>query len=277
MSVFTWPPNFIMGNRKKVKADNSVDSPTVKEASNNTNENNEQSDTAQSVEKSIARHMSLEEKIDHLTKRVEELVVYAQEITSLKADNAKKDKKIQFLEQRIDALEQYTRRDDVVITGFHTAPVSLSRIVTESINEERNEHAPSNIQDSVEDQIVSFLNESGIPLNKSEISACHTIGRREKGKSQPIILRLVNRKTKTMMLKNGYKLKNITKPEKVYINEHLSKKNSDIARLARELRKKEKITSTWTRNCSVFVKAQHPDGNPRVKKINEIAELKDFE
>ena len=254
-----------------------MDSPTVKEVPNNINENNEQSDTAQSVEKSLARHMSLEEKIDHLTKRVEELVVYAQEITSLKADNAKKDKKIQFLEQRIDALEQYTRRDDVVITGFHTAPVSLSRIVTESINEERNEHAPSNIQDSVEDQIVSFLNESGIPLNKSEISACHTIGRREKGKSQPIILRLVNRKTKTMMLKNGYKLKNITKPEKVYINEHLSKKNSDIARLARELRKKEKITATWTRNCSVFVKAQHPDGNPRVKKINEIAELKDFE
>ena len=260
-----------MGNRRRTKADSSAETPVA-----NINDKSEHSEIPAPGATSIAKHLTLEDKIDHLYKRVEQLVVYAQEIASLKAENAEKDKRIQTLEQRIDSLEQYTRRDDVVITGFRTAPAPLSRIVSESISEERNEHASQNIQESVEDQIVTFLNDNGIPLHKSDISACHTIGKREKDKSQPIILRFVNRKTKMMLLKNGYKLKDLTTPEKVYINEHLSKKNAEIARMARELRKRNKIMSTWTRNCSVFIKIQHPDGNPRVKKINEIAELENI-
>ena len=261
-----------MGNRRKAKADGSVETPTAKQS-----DKPELADVLEPDAISIAKELTLEDKIDHLYKRVEQLVVYAHEITSLKAENAEKDRKIKTLEQRIDSLEQYTRRDDIVITGFRTAPVPLSRVVAESVNEQRNEDAPQNVQESVEDQIVTFLNDNGIPLNKADISACHTIGRREMNKSQPIILRFVNRKTKTMMLRNGYKLKNAPTPEKVYINEHLSKKNADIARMARELRKKEKIMATWTRNCSVFIRVQQPDGNPRVKRINEIDELQNID
>ncbi|ROK28237.1 hypothetical protein DPX16_6578 [Anabarilius grahami] len=39
----------------------------------------------------------------------------------------------------------------------------------------------------------------------------------------------------------------------VYLNEHLSMKNAEIAREARILRKNNKIKATWTRNCKVFI------------------------
>ena len=165
----------------------------------------------------------------------------------------------------------------MVITGFDQDAVPLSRIVTESISEEENESAPHDIQDTLEDKLVAFLNTNDIPVRKEEISACHTIGKRERGKNQPIVVRFVSRKTKTMMLANGHKLKHIKKPEGVYINEHLSKKNSELARKARQMRKSGKIISTWTGDCNVFVRVDHGDGNTRAMKIIDMADLERFE
>lgn len=48
----------------------------------------------------------------------------------------------------------------------------------------------------------------------------------------------------------GKKLKNTN----AYLNKHLTNKNVNIARQARLLRKNNKIQSTRTRNCKVFVK-----------------------
>ena len=39
----------------------------------------------------------------------------------------------------------------------------------------------------------------------------------------------------------------------MFINEHLTKKNSDLYRIARMLKKQNKIKWTYTRNCRIFV------------------------
>ena len=78
------------------------------------------------------------------------------------------------------------------------------------------------------------------------------------------------------MMTNAKKLKQNQSQGKVFINEHLSKKNSEIARAARLLKKNNKILSTWTRNCCVFVKVQ--DGiNEKVLKIHEMTDLNKFD
>jgi predicted GH43/DUF377 family glycosyl hydrolase len=41
---------------------------------------------------------------------------------------------------------------------------------------------------------------------------------------------------------------------RIYINEHLTRKNGAIAKRARELRKAGKIAKTNVRDCKVFVK-----------------------
>lgn len=42
--------------------------------------------------------------------------------------------------------------------------------------------------------------------------------------------------------------------EGVYVNEHLTKRNAEIAREARILKKKNKIQATWTRDCKILIK-----------------------
>lgn len=64
------------------------------------------------------------------------------------------------------------------------------------------------------------------------------------------------------------------KGTEVYVNEHLTKKNADIARQARALRKQKKIQATWTRNCKVFIKL---NGSPEEAKTMMIRELSDLE
>ena len=64
---------------------------------------------------------------------------------------------------------------------------------------------------------------------------------------------------------NGRKLKGTG----IYVNEHLTKRNADLARAARELRKAGKIQSTWTRDCKVFIK----NGEGKIILVRSSADL----
>ena len=48
----------------------------------------------------------------------------------------------------------------------------------------------------------------------------------------------------------GPKLKGTT----VFFNENLTKKNAEMAKKARELKKAGKIKSTWTANCKILIR-----------------------
>lgn len=54
----------------------------------------------------------------------------------------------------------------------------------------------------------------------------------------------------------------------------LQKKNADIARHARILKKQNKIQATWTRNCKVMIQL---NGTPEEAKTVMIRELKDLD
>ena len=120
--------------------------------------------------------------------------------------------------------------------------------------------------ESVEEQLLGFLGRQGIAIDKSDISACHVLKTKDPMKKPPIIIRLVNRKSKINILKNGRKLKGTN----VYINEHLSRKTANISALARQLKRQQRIHSTFKRNCKVFVKTN-------VVLIKDISELDKFD
>ena len=73
-------------------------------------------------------------------------------------------------------------------------------------------------------------------------------------------MRFSNRKEKVRLLRQGRKLKGTG----VFINEHLTKKNIELAKHARKLRNDGKIKDTWSRNCTVFVRMK--DG--AVKRVS---------
>uniref|UniRef100_A0A1A8RDI2 Uncharacterized protein n=1 Tax=Nothobranchius rachovii TaxID=451742 RepID=A0A1A8RDI2_9TELE len=189
-----------------------------------------------------------------------------EEVKALRIQNAEKDQSLAFLESRVADLEQHARINDVIITGLHVKPRSYAQAVTADKGEDPGAESAS----SMEEQVVSFLKSKGILVDGHNIEACHPLARKNEGNQSAVMLRFVNRKHKTELIKQGRKLKGTN----VYINEHLTKQNADIARKARFLRKQGKILNTWTTNCKILVKL---NGSPEQAKVLLIRSLEELE
>ncbi|XP_075304667.1 leucine-rich repeat, immunoglobulin-like domain and transmembrane domain-containing protein 3b [Odontesthes bonariensis] len=125
----------------------------------------------------------------------------------------RKDEKIASLERRtvtlenrvtdLEYLEQYSRMNDVIITGLNIKPRSYARAVEpegngDAASEEKN-------ASSTERQVAAFMESNGIILDTNNIEACHILPKKRVGtdtrrgirpKETSVILRFVNRKHK---------------------------------------------------------------------------------
>ena len=171
--------------------------------------------------------------------------------------------KVVKLEDRIDDLEQYSRKEDIIITGL-----PIHRSVADVVKGESVDSLDSEGRNSVEVQVLAKLSRHGVSIGEDEVSACHTLGRRQEDGTQKIIVRFVSRKSKVNVMRNAKKLKGTG----IFINEHLTKKTGGLAKAARDLKKNGKIASTWTRDCKVFVK----DNRGQVLQIRDLAKLSEF-
>ena len=75
------------------------------------------------------------------------------------------------LENDVDDLEQYSRVDDLLISGLSTTHRSYSSVAAGV----RDEDTPPSEQLSLEKQVLQFFAEHNMSLEPSAISACHTL------------------------------------------------------------------------------------------------------
>lgn len=119
-------------------------------------------------------------------------------------------------------------------------------------------------------KVIKFFESKIVNIQSDQVVACHTLPRRKSRTKPTIVVRFVNRKHRTELLRQAKKLKGMG----VYLNEHLTKKNAAIARWARTLRKLNKVQATWTRNCKVMIRL---NGTPEEAKVLMIRELKELD
>lgn len=224
----------------------------------NASENNED------VKKSIDL---LFEEVTAVRRQQEHLLALVEEVKMLRIQIEVKDKRIVDLEWRVNELEQYSRMNDLVITGLPIKPRSYARAVVGDNGEE-----PERETRSVEQQVESFLQSKGVELNLDHIEACHSLPRKS-NKKPTVIIRFVNRKNKTALLKQGRKLKGTN----VYLNEHLTKKNAEIAWKARNLKKQHKIQHTWVNNCKIFIKLNGSAEEAKTLTVRHLEELDEYQ
>ena len=63
----------------------------------------------------------------------------------------------------------------------------------------------------------------------------------------------------------------------VYVNEHLTKRNGEIARQARILKREKRIQDTWTGNCRIMIRLNGtPEQAEQVIAIRDIDELERY-
>lgn len=202
-----------------------------------------------------------------MTNKMSTIMNLMKEISEIKKKNEEQENRINSLENRLWDLEQYSRINDVIVTGLKIKPKSYSKAVEGEDRQDKDRH-----DESTEAQVTAFLQEKNISIDRDDIEACHTIpvgNKTSRVANNVIIIRFANRKKKVHLLKQGRKLKGTD----VYLNEHLIKRNADIAKKARFLRKQGKLQSTWTHNCKVFVKL---NGNPEQAKVLCIRSLEEL-
>lgn len=213
---------------------------------------------------------TMSEEIRTVAKQQATLLSLMDEIKQLKNLIKDRDKTINGLERRVEDLEQYSRMDDLIISGLETKHRTYARAI--SGGRDGDDASPEE-QQTLEQQVILFFESKDITIESNNISACHTLPRRDSKAKPVIIVRFMNRKHKIELLRQGKKLKGT----QVYLNEHLTKKNADIAREARKLKKQDKIQATWTRNCRVIIRLNGlPGENAKVITVRELNELDQY-
>ncbi|KAL7399709.1 hypothetical protein ABVT39_000534 [Epinephelus coioides] len=233
------------------------------------------------MKEAISMLSSAMDKISNQQQVINSLV---KEMAQLKTLNVEQKDRIDTLENKVDELEQYLRLNDIIVSGLDIKPKTYAKAAAKALGHDMETSEEERI--TVEEEVVAFLHSKNINIDRNNIEACHPLPRKtqkadERQSSRvnqmdnpAVILRFFSRKHKMDLLRQGKNLKGT----KVYLNEHLTQKNGEIARKARFLKKKNKIQGTWTANCKVFIKLNgHSPEQAKVIVVRKLEDLSKYE
>ena len=176
---------------------------------------------------------------DIIAKAVKEAVRQAVEsmLKELKAEIAALEGKVKTLEDTIEKVaakandnEQYSRRQNVKVTGF--------------VEEEEEE-------ENCAEKFVNLCREKiGLDVNDEIVDRAHRVGKKEEGANRAIIVRLKTHKDKLTILRNRRNLRG----SGFYINEDLTKINQKLSYTARVTC--TNVDTSWTVDGKIFVETK---------------------
>ena len=88
------------------------------------------------------------------------------------SQKGKKEKKIKIkeLEKRVNDLEQYSKMDNFIISGFNIQYKSYTRCVS---THDADDYTQTNSEtETIESKVVEFFKSKNIPIDSSDISIC---------------------------------------------------------------------------------------------------------
>ena len=156
-----------------------------------------------------------------------------QKITELQNNITKLDNRIVQLENQLDEVNQYERRDTLIVSGPVLPP------------ENSNENSAEVIISAIKDNL--HLN-----ITPSDINVAHRLGaKRAPNTTRPIIVKLHSRQMKTEIMNAC-----ITVRPKLYINESLTLKRRSLFKIIWEIRKQHRdlFQQCYTQEGKICVK-----------------------
>lgn len=185
-----------------------------------------------------------------------------EELNSTKKSLAEQIDELGNVYDQLDELEQYSRKNSIEIHGI-----------------------PESAYMSTEDVVLKVAEAIQVPLEERDIEISHKLKR--KG-NNPIIVKFVSHKTKTLVYKARTKLKGIKasdifpsccspnqKQVPIYINENLTRFRRNLVNEACKLKRNHggPILNVWTIDGKIFVKTS-PEGAPvRIYSTRDLSVL----
>lgn len=207
-----------------------------------------------SIDEALKRHLApirLElRELKSATERFEkERTALEGKISSVVAVNVE-------LERRLEELERYSRRDNLIISGLPEG--SYAEAGTSSTATSTSNH-PTESSTTTERVVHKFLTDTmGLDVQPGDITIAHRLKKGKSDNTRPIIVRLVNKRVRDSILRAKKSLRN-TPNSNIFISEHLTQAASKLLFEARRLVRGKKIASAWTQNGRVFFKYKLED------------------
>lgn len=151
--------------------------------------------------------------------------------------------KVADLDTKVHDLEQYSRLNNVIISNM---PETTSEDVFEVVSE--------------------IGTKIGVNLDGRDIDMTHRLPNRNNSgsnNSRNIVVKFTTRRVKEKFLTAYRQNKNVIK--NIYLNEHLSQRNNELFKTARDILRPKNFKFIWTRNCKIFVRK---DDTSRIKLIS---------
>jgi len=171
--------------------------------------------------------------------------------------------------QKIDELELYNRRDNLIISGLPMQNAAEAVTTATPENRSRNAEHSSCTENSVTELFNRHLN---VPIVATDVSIAHRLKQNRATEGPPaVIVRFTNRKARDAVYAARRKLKNL-RESRVFINEDLSKPTVNLFMHVSKLAKEKVIHSTWTSAGEVFYKLSS-DTLSRPIRVQSSSEL----
>lgn len=152
---------------------------------------------------------ALKVMMEGMNKLVEENEELKKKVTELEGENEN-------TRRRLEEAEQYSRINNVIITGIPQEP-----------------------DEDLKEKITELAEKLGVKLYEYDICATHRLSK--KGEAPAIVVKMNNREKKMKMIKEGRKRKiqasdigYATKEHAIFINEHLTNETAELLRATKE-------------------------------------------
>ena len=220
----------------------------------------------------------LEQKMNNMIKDNKALLT---RVRTVEQNLAQKDKeidklnsKVLNLEEKLAEQEQYSKRDNIIIQGLKVAkPYSRAADANEGPTMHDEDKWSKSDKMIMRANIINFAKEKlKVTLVNADIQDVHVLHNQERSEKGSVIVRFTNRLARDSFYQARIQQKRVLYDEKIYLNEHLTPKTAGLFKKARELRKEQKITHVWTKNCRLLVRLLNND----VKQVTGDEFFNDF-
>ena len=180
-------------------------------------------------------------------KQMNELTI---KINNLQTEVTQKNNHIMKLEKHIDDMEQYSRRNCLIISGL-----------------------PESDNENCDNTVIKFARDNlKIDLKPQEIDRSHRLPGKQTQTNNPrprnIIVKFTSYNSRRKVFENRKELKHCK--DRIFINEQLTKTRNDLFYEARKLVKENKVKSAWTNDGNILIR----DNAEKIRKIETINDIR---
>lgn len=154
------------------------------------------------------------------------------------------------LNRRIEELEQYSRKNNIIISGIPKKEMEREEELMERVKE-----------------IAEKLK---VKLETHDICALHRLPTRKKTEQPPVIVKLNSIIKKNNLMANAKE----QRLRGIYINEHITQQTQILLNGARSLRDDGYIKFAWCKEGKVLIKCSEEDTTKRIRGMEELMRLK---